>query len=166
MKNNVMVDVEENMESPAWLSNVEPFAQKVLQKLEKNAWEVSVLFCTAGFIQNLNSQYRQIDSPTDILSFEDGGEYEDEEGNMVYAAGDIAICTEVFLKNAAEFGVTADEELKRLVIHGLLHLSGMDHGEAHIGKDRSFEGGTEEDKEMLELQEKLMEEFASESIIR
>ena len=65
------------------------------------------------------------------------------------------------MKNAEEFGVPADEELKRLLIHGILHLSGMDHGEAHIGKDRNFEGGSEEDKKMLEKQEKLLAELNS-----
>ena len=113
------------------------------------------MFCDDDFIQNLNKDFREIDSPTDILSFEDGTEYEDEEGAW-YSAGDIAISLETFAKNAVEFGVSLDNELKRLLIHGVLHLSGMDHGEAHIAKDRTFEGGTSEDKKMLELQEELL----------
>ena len=68
------------------------------------------------------------------------------------------------MKNALEFGVEPDEELKRLIIHGLMHLSGMDHGEAHIGKNREFEGGTEEDRKMLVMQEQLVEFFSSEQL--
>ena len=165
MSNRVLVDAEEGMEVPAWLEKIPPFAEKVLEKLEKTDWEVSILFCTGTFIRKLNNDYRSIDSETDILSFEDGSEYTDEDGNKFFAAGDIAICIDVFTKNAVEFGVPADEELKRLVIHGLMHLSGMDHGEAHIGKNRDFEGGTEEDRKMLVMQEQLVEYFSSEKIL-
>lgn len=159
--NRILVDIEEGTAEPAWLGNVEPFMQKILEKLEKDGWELSVLFCSDSFIKNLNNEYREIDSPTDILSFEDGDEYIDDEGEKWISAGDIAISIETFMKNAEEFGVPADEELKRLLIHGILHLSGMDHGEAHIGKDRNFEGGSEEDKKMLEKQERLLAELNS-----
>ncbi|MCR4938533.1 MAG: rRNA maturation RNase YbeY [Treponemataceae bacterium] len=165
MRNKILVDFEEGMDPPAWIDKVAPFADKVLEKLDKNDWEVSFFFCSLPFIQRLNKEYRSIDSATDILSFEEGSEYQDEEGKTVFAAGDIAICIDVFVKNALEFGVSADEELKRLIIHGLMHLSGMDHGEAHIGKDRTFEGGSEEDRKMLVLQEDFVEYFASESLI-
>ena len=164
MSNRVLVDVEEGMKAPEWLECIAPFAQKVLEKLEKTDWEVSFLFCTAPFIRKLNNDYRSIDSETDILSFEDGTEYTDEDGNIVFSAGDIAICIDVFMKNALEFGVEPDEELKRLIIHGLMHLSGMDHGEAHIGKNWEFEGGTEEDRKMLVMQEQLVEFFSSEQL--
>ena len=113
------------------------------------------MFCDDKFIQQLNKDFREIDSPTDILSFEDGTSYEDEEGQW-YSAGDIAISLDTFSKNAEEFEVSKDNEIKRLLIHGVLHLSGMDHGEAHIAKDRTFEGGTEDDKKMLELQEQIL----------
>lgn len=165
VNNRVLVDVEEGMEAPEWLGSIAPFACKVLDKLGKDDWEVSFLFCSAPFIRKLNNDYRDIDSETDILSFEDGTEYTDDDGNTVFSAGDIAICIDVFVKNAVEFGVKPDEELKRLIIHGLMHLSGMDHGEAHIGKNREFEGGSEEDRKMLVLQEQFVEFFSSESII-
>ncbi len=165
MDNRILVDVEEGMEAPDWIERVAPFACKVLEKLDKIGWEVSILFCSSPFIRNLNNQYRSIDSETDILSFEDGDEYIDDDGNTVFTAGDIAICIDVFTKNAVEFGVSADEELKRLIIHGLMHLSGMDHGEAHIGKNRDFEGGTEEERKMLVIQEQLVKFFSDEKIL-
>jgi len=165
MNNRILVDVEEGMEAPDWIERVAPFACKVLEKLDKIGWEVSILFCSGPFIRNLNNQYRSIDAETDILSFEDGDEYIDDDGNTVFTAGDIAICIDVFTKNAVEFGVPADEELKRLIIHGLMHLSGMDHGEAHIGKNRDFEGGTEEERKMLVMQEQLVTFFSAEKIL-
>ncbi len=165
MNNKILLDVEEKLPPPQWIEKVAPFAEKVLEKLEKNDWEVSFFFCSPDFIRKLNKDYRSIDSETDILSFEEGSEYTDEDGKVIFAAGDIVICIDVFMKNALEFGVSADEELKRLIIHGLMHLSGMDHGEAHIGKDRGFEGGSDEDRKMLILQEQLVEFFASETLI-
>ena len=153
--NRILVSVTEKINEPEWISEIEPFVETILQNQKKDGWELSVLFCDDGFIQQLNKDFRDIDSPTDILSFEDSTEYEDEDGKW-YSAGDIAISLETFAKNAKEFGVSLDNELKRLLIHGILHLSGMDHGEAHIAKDRTFEGGSDEDRKMLELQEELL----------
>ena len=155
--NNVDVSLEEGLDAPQWFNEVEPFVQKVLADRNADGWELSVLFCSDAFIQNLNKTYRDIDSPTDILSFEDGDEYIDDDGVKWYSAGDIAISIATFSKNAAEFGVPVEEELKRLLIHGVLHLSGLDHGEAHIGKDRTFEGGSDEERQMLVLQEEILE---------
>lgn len=155
--NTVDVSLEEGLESPEWFAGVEPFVQKILADRNVDGWELSVLFCSDAFIQNLNKTYRNIDSPTDILSFEDGDEYIDDDGVTWYSAGDIAISIATFSKNAADFGVPVEEELKRLLIHGVLHLSGLDHGEAHIGKDRTFEGGSDEERQMLVLQEEILE---------
>ena len=153
--NRILVSVTEKINEPEWISEIEPFVETILQNQKKDGWELSVLFCDDAFIQQLNKDFRDIDSPTDILSFEDGTEYEDEDGKW-YSAGDIAISLETFAKNAKEFGVSLDNELKRLLIHGILHLSGMDHGEAHIAKDRTFEGGSDDDRKMLELQEEIL----------
>ena len=66
--------------------------------------------------------------------------------------GDIAISLPALGRNARKFGVSENEELKRLVVHGILHLAGMDHGR---GK-----GGA-----MLSLQEDLLERLGAERII-
>lgn len=159
MSNKILVDVEENYAKPDWLSKIEVFADKVLQALGYDKEEVSILFCSDSFIQNLNSEYRKIDSATDVLSFENGESYTDEEGNEWLSAGDIAISLETLSKNAEYFEVEEDEELKRLIVHGLLHLNGYDHGEEHIEK------GVEPVCEMLVLQKKIMEQFKEEHLI-
>ncbi|MCE1207515.1 MAG: rRNA maturation RNase YbeY, partial [Spirochaetia bacterium] len=71
-------------------------------------------------------EYRSIDAPTDVLSFSMGEWYEDA-GQKIYRAGDIVISIPALYRNAEEFHVAPDEELKRLLIHGILHLEGMDH---------------------------------------
>ena len=79
--------------------------------------EVSVALVDAETIRDLNSRFRDKDEPTDVLSFEVDGPY----GEMV---GEVVICPA-----CAEMGV------EDLVVHGALHLSGMDHGEDFEGSE-------------------------------
>lgn len=158
MANRVFVSVQEKMDEPVWLCKVEPFVQKALKRIGYDGEELSLLFCADAFIQELNKNYRQIDSATDVLSFENGDEYEDEEGTW-FCAGDIIISVETLPKNAAYFEVDENSELKRLLVHGLLHLNGMDHGDEHIEKGVAPEG------EMLVLQEQILEELKDEILI-
>ncbi|MCQ2595293.1 MAG: rRNA maturation RNase YbeY [Treponemataceae bacterium] len=153
MKNEIFVEMEETCEAPSWFDNVKPFVTKVLDNLEKDHWELSVLFCNDKFIWDLNRQYRQIDNPTDVLSFEQGDEYTDENDETWFTAGDIVISLDTLKTNCTEFGVTENEELKRLLIHGVLHLSGMDHS------DNSPE------QPMLKFQEEILAKMAGDNII-
>jgi probable rRNA maturation factor len=79
--------------------------------------EVSVALVAPGVIRELNSRIRDIDEPTDVLSFVMDGPY----GEMV---GEVVICPA-----SAEMGV------EELLVHGALHLSGMDHGEDFEGSE-------------------------------
>lgn len=158
MANRILISLGEDVTEPVWFNKVEPFIQTVLQKLNYDNEEISVLFCSDEFIKELNSQYRNIDSATDVLSFENGEEYEDEEG-LWKNVGDIAISLETLPKNAEYFEVDTNTELKRLIIHGILHLNGMDHGEEHIEK------GVVPTDEMLILQENLLSDLIEEKII-
>ena len=117
-------------------------------------WDISLLFCDDAFIQNLNKQYRDIDSPTDVLSFEQGDEYFDDAGETRFMAGDIVISLDSLRFNAEEFNVEINEELKRLIVHGILHLNGMDHS------DNSPE------QEMLKFQEELLMQYKNMEIYR
>ena len=156
--NRIFVSVQEDLTSPAWLEKIEPFVSKVLKHLNYDKEEISILFCNDSFIQELNKNYRNIDAPTDVLSFENGEEYNDEEGKWLNV-GDIVISVETLPKNAAYFEVDENTELKRLLIHGILHLNGMDHGEEHIEK------GIEPTGKMLVIQEKVLKELSDEFII-
>lgn len=158
MDNRVLVSVNDDMknlsfcDAEAFPHKVERFLKKAMECLHFEGEEISVLFCTDSFIQELNKNYRGIDSATDVLSFENGEEYEDEDGKWI-CSGDIAISLETVLKNADYFKVEYNMELKRVLIHGLLHLNGFDHGEEHI------EMGAAPSCEMLVLQERTLQEF-------
>ncbi len=99
------------------------FIQKVLHYLNIDMWELSLVLCSDSFIRELNSMYRQKDEATDVLSFTQSL---DNVGGRIYA-GDIIISLDSVKRNAELFGVSVDEEFKRVIIHGILHLSGMDH---------------------------------------
>ncbi len=90
--------------------------------------EASVALVAPGTIRDLNSRFRGKDRETDVLSFEVDGPY----GEMV---GEVVICPE-----CAEMGV------EELVVHGALHLAGMDHGEDF------------DESEMSRIQQAVMEE--------
>lgn len=159
MANRILISVQEEIETPAFLENIQGFVAKAMDKLNFDKEEVSILFCNNEYIRELNNSYRQIDSATDVLSFENDYVYEDE-GVEWKAVGDIAISVEMISENASYFNTTANSELKRLLVHGLLHLNGMDHGEEHI------ESGKNPECEMLILQEKLLKELESEILIK
>ena len=123
--NRIAIDWRD-MKEPSWLGSAERFAGSVLEVLEKDNWDLSLLFCSDDFIRTLNRDYRGKDEPTDVLSFA-MGETVEEEGRPVFIAGDVVISLPALMRNSAEFGVEPDEELRRLIIHGILHLSGFDH---------------------------------------
>jgi probable rRNA maturation factor len=96
--------------------------------------ELSVALVDPETIRDLNLKFRDRDEPTDVLSFEVDGPY----GEMV---GEVVICPE-----CADHGMGVDE----LVVHGALHLGGMEHGE-------DFRAS-----EMARLQRAVMEELRGE----
>jgi probable rRNA maturation factor len=108
----------------------------------KGETEVSLLFVDEDAMARLNEQFLGKTGPTDVLSFpiEDeplpsgrspdfggtGPGSEAEEGGLTLL-GDVVICPTVAVRNAEEHGVPFDDEVALLVVHGLLHLLGMDH---------------------------------------
>lgn|SRR3546814_539824 len=79
--------------------------------------EISVVLCSDAYLLEINKQYLQHDTYTDIVTF-DNSEQEDT------IAGDIFISTERVQENASKFGVPVRDELHRVIIHGILHLCG------------------------------------------
>ena len=92
---------------------------KTILRKEKVKGIINLILVDDKKIHQLNKKFRKKDKPTDVLAFpmnEDG------------VVGDIAISTEMTKKNAKRYEVTYKRELKRLVVHGVLHLCGYDHG--------------------------------------
>ena len=123
---------------------LENLAPEILNGLDRPEAELSVLLTDDSEIQSLNRQYRGIDNPTDVLSFSqlEGDVVPLENGPLLL--GDIVISLDRAREQAMAFDVSVEEELRRLFIHGLLHLMGYDH-----------EGSAAEAKRMKEMEDRL-----------
>ncbi len=146
---------------PAWLPRLKRFARVAMEELKLDGQEISIVLCDDEFIRALNRDYRGKDYPTDVLSFgQREGETLSEEPpsgrgrsrSQVVVAGDVVISLPMVRANAEHFGVEEGEELKRLLVHGILHLQGMDH---------KTNG---EHEPMIELQERILRATKGESI--
>lgn len=100
--------------------------------------EVSYTFLSAEEIRALNRDYLEHDRPTDVIAFDLG------EGRSLL--GDVYISPEVAAANAAEHGEVEQNEILRLVVHGSLHVVGLDHPE----------GPEKDTAPMFTLQEELL----------
>ena len=105
---SVKVDTE------AWAT----FATKALETIGNGASSATVAFVSDKSIRKLNQQFRGIDKATDVLSFP-----ADEPDNL----GDVAVSVETASRQAKENGLSFDDEVRQLILHGFLHLSGYDH---------------------------------------
>lgn len=146
--NAVEISVE-GIGTPPWLEMARDYALSVLERQRAEGWDLSILLCDDSFIRGLNRQYRDRDEETDVLSFEQGERYRGPDGVERLLAGDIVISLDALARNAKEFGISLDEELRRLVVHGILHLSGMDHED------------NDPTRPMLLLQEEILRDLAS-----
>ena len=96
---------------------------------------MTVVFMSLDQIHELNKQYRNVDRPTDVISFPD-----DEEGYH----GDIFICLDKAREQALTYEHSIEREIGFLAVHGYLHLLGYDHHTEH------------EEKEMIQKQEEIL----------
>jgi len=100
------------------LQNLKKDAVAMLYAASMEDVELSITLCGDETIQKYNKQHRQIDAPTDVLSFP----MEDE-----YMIGDLIISVETAERQAQERSHDLHDELRILLIHGFLHLIGYDH---------------------------------------
>lgn len=91
--------------------------------------EVSVTFVDNEAIHQLNSQYRNVDRPTDVLSFPLGenGEYDIDLDTGAKLLGDIVISIPKAMEQAEEYNHSLEREIGFLTVHSMLHLLGYDH---------------------------------------
>ena len=108
-----------NYESDFILDQEEHFAswiETIILSENKTLGEISYIFCNDEYLHNINIQYLNHDTLTDIISFD----Y--TEGDVI--SGDIFVSIERVKDNAIDFKVAFEEELKRVLAHGVLHYCG------------------------------------------
>ena len=108
-----------------WLKTV---AESEVRKLG----DINVIFCSDNYILDVNMKYLGHDYFTDIITFDYC------EGNKL--VGDLFISIDSVRKNARDYGVEFEEELNRVMVHGILHLIGYDdHTEEQVKEMRGKE---------------------------
>lgn len=101
-----------------------------LPQADAQRCEISVSFVDLDEIHELNREYRGVDRPTDVLSFPQFEDLEEEAPEVgEICLGDVVICKEKAEEQAAEFGHSFERELVYLFTHSVLHLLGYDHME-------------------------------------
>ncbi|MBC8383210.1 MAG: rRNA maturation RNase YbeY [Candidatus Cloacimonetes bacterium] len=100
---------------------------------------LNIVFTDNATIHELNKKFLDRDRPTDVLSFNVHAEYLPSELQIL---GDVYISVEKAKEQADSFGVTFQDEVERLVVHGILHLIGYEHEDTK--QQRKMEGLTEQ----------------------
>jgi probable rRNA maturation factor len=118
---------------------------RILALLHLDRAELSVLIVGPRAMRALNREYRGMDRTTDVLSFPQYGLAEGLPEDGPFAMGDVVVDIERAGEQAREFGHSLDMELRRLLVHGVLHLAGYDH-----------EGGARERERMRRKERSLL----------
>ena len=101
------------------------FGEKALQAIGSRKQEATIVFVGDEAIRKLNRQFRGQDYVTDVLSFPSEAEpFEIENGSQL---GEVVISVQRAAAQAKEHGLSFSDEVRQLILHGLLHLCGYDH---------------------------------------
>ncbi len=111
--------IAENTEMPTFEEQkLNRWIEETVTGYGKKTGDIAYIFCDDKRILEINKQYLQHDYYTDIITFDD------TVGNRI--SGDIFISIDTVKANAEEYGVGFEDELHRILIHGILHLCGND----------------------------------------
>ena len=99
------------------------FAEEALRSLGKSEQSASIAFVSDEAIRKLNRQFRGKNYATDVLSFPGAAEAFEDQKHL----GEVVISVQRAAAQARANGFSFSDEVKQLILHGLLHLSGYDH---------------------------------------
>ena len=108
-----------NYDNDFELGNEDAYADwisRVILSENKKEGDINFIFCDDEYLHKLNVEYLEHDTLTDVISFDYS------MGNELH--GDVFISTERVAENAVDFNVTFEQEIKRVIIHGVLHYCG------------------------------------------
>lgn len=145
-------DIEENKEYEKTIKTV---IEKCFEEehLENSKLTITITLTTKEFIHKINKQYRNVDRPTDVLSFPmfEKDELDKKIANQDFKhediLGDLIIAIEKVKEQAKEYGHSFERELSYMLVHGFYHLMGYDHMEE------------EEKQVMRQKEEKILNEL-------
>ncbi|MBZ4672778.1 rRNA maturation RNase YbeY [Deferribacterales bacterium Es71-Z0220] len=148
----IKIYLTDEVESGFSESFIKEISERVLEKLQINKnLKVSVLITNDSEIQTINNEYRNIDKPTDVLSFPQFEKTEDILDDSLL--GDIVISIDTLKKQANENEIDVKREAAFLIIHGFLHLLGYDHMDE------------KQEEVMFDLQENILKSLVDDGVI-
>ncbi len=121
-------------------NKLKKWIKDIILERNKKLVEITFVFCSDNYLLALNQQYLNHDTYTDVITFDNSDDFEDIEG-------DIFISIDRVMENADKFHHTTENELHRVMVHGVLHLIGFEDKNT-IQKE---EMTREEDKCLLKL---------------
>jgi len=161
MIHNILLDNQTGEKSPLPQAGIAALVSRVLEQAGAPACEVSILLLLPEAMRELNLTYRDVDAPTDVLSFPQlegdqvGGWIAEprttSEGCLQPPLlGDVVLCPREIRRRADEDGRPPLDDFRRALVHGCLHLLGHDHGSdpdaaaMRAEEDRILENAKEE----------------------
>lgn len=100
--------------------------ERMIEELKVEG-DFSITYLSDDEIRRLNAEYRDKDEATDVLTFRLKDDDTFPDFGLSNELGDVFISLDAVARNAAEFSVSFEEELTRVMLHGLMHLMGYDH---------------------------------------
>lgn len=113
----ILYQAEDVKFPPMKRRNITNWIKTVANSYQKKTGDIAFIFCSDKKILEINNQYLQHDYYTDIITFD----YSEED----IISGDIFISVDTVRSNAGKFGTDYNTELNRIIIHGILHLCGI-----------------------------------------
>ncbi|MDD3724572.1 MAG: rRNA maturation RNase YbeY [Bacteroidales bacterium] len=138
----ISFNFEDTNTIPLKRNKIKAWIKSCVEKRNGELKDLNYIFCNDDYILNINRQYLNHDYFTDIISF-DYSEY-DYETQKTLVSGDLFISLDTVRSNSKLIGVEFEEELHRVIIHGVLHLLGF--------KDKT----EQEEKEMRKEEEECL----------
>lgn len=138
----ISFNFEDTNSIPLKRNKIKAWIKSCIEKRNGELKDLNYIFCNDDYILNINRQYLNHDYFTDIISF-DYSEY-DYETQKTLVSGDLFISLDTVRSNSQLIGVEFEEELHRVIIHGVLHLLGF--------KDKT----EQEEKEMRKEEEECL----------
>jgi probable rRNA maturation factor len=150
MNQNITVDLDKQVDVPLEIEDAEKFITDVLEgagKFMNKAGSVSVVLVNDEMIHELNRTFRNVDRPTDVLSFSmlEGEDVLPDIDGVPNPLGDIVVSIPTAERQAEDYGHSFKREFAFLLVHGFLHIIGYDHQDE------------EHEKEMFGLQEQILD---------
>ena len=123
--------IAENVKLPTiQKQNINCWIKETACEYNRKIGNISYVFCSDERILEVNNQYLKHDYYTDIITFDYS------EGSLI--SGDIFISVETVLSNSTKFGISFENELLRILIHGILHLCGQADNTPELRTEMTF----------------------------